>query len=472
MGLDHFHAHGTIVKEGKMRNGLLCLLLLFTVLILTACGPAESLKTTVSLPTVIKETQVVEVTRVVTQVIVKTVEIPVPIVAAPPVITEAPQVATEAPQPAPTEARSTQRFPIVPLVEVAESGSMLIARARHTATQLPDGRILIVGGYTREGYLAEAEIFNPLTNQTTQIASMNSPRQDHTATLLNDGRVLVVGGYNYIQNWLNDSEVYDVSNDSWTVVPMLATHGVQHSATLMKDGRVLVVGGVDESGMGTDRVEIYDPQTNSWWGAMPLSSDRASHTAQLLEDGRVLIVGGEGVLGYPEIGDALIYDPYTNTWTQTGPMIKPRINAQSVRLPDGKVLVAGGINLEDTIPGAPPIKMSNNAEIYDPQLNAWFATGNLNEARYGHGMVLLHDGRVMVMGGVRDYDSYWSESSFVREVELWDPGTGIWSIGYQLPVPGAYSACAVLQDGRVWLSGGRTGTGGETFLADTWMIIP
>ena len=448
-----------------MRTPISTVVSIALALFLSACASAEPLVTTVFLPTLVKETQIVEVTRIVTQLVIRTIEVPVPTVEPPPAIAETQALG-------PTAVEATQRPPITPLVEVHAWGTMIVERARHTATLLRDGTILIAGGFNNDQYLAEAEIFDPATGTSIQIASMNFPRQDHTATLLNDGRVLVTGGYNNMQLWLSDSEIYNPANDTWTVVPMLATHGVQHTATLMKDGRVLVAGGVDEVGMGTDRVEIFDPHTNSWWGAMPLDSDRASHTAQLLEDGRVLIVGGTGVLGYPEIGDALVYNPYANTWIPTGPMMKPRINAQSVRLADGRVLVAGGINLEDTAPGEPPKKMSNSTEIYNPQLNAWFAPQELNEARYGHTMVLLQDGRVMVIGGVRDYDWYWTENSYVREVELWDPATVVWTIGYQLPVAAAYSASVVLQDGRVWLSGGKTGVGGEIFLSDMWMITP
>lgn len=455
------------MKEGKLRTPIFCMLIMAAGLILSACRPAEPLITTVSLPTIIKETQMVEVTRVVTQVVVVTVEVPVQ-------VTEgSPTVITEPPPFAPTEAPFTPMPPIIPLVEVEQGGDLLLPRAQHTATLLLDGRILTVGGRTwNNEQLAEAEIFDPATGTTTQVASMNTPRHDHSATLLKDGRVLIAGGYNTRQQWLSDSEIYDPASDTWTVIPMLATHGVQHSATRLQDGRVLVVGGVDESGMGTDRVEIFDPHTESWWGAMPLDSDRASHTAQLLQDGRVLIAGGEGVLGYPEIGDALIYDPNANTWNATGPMIKPRVSAQSVLLADGRVLVVGGINLEDTVPGGPPLKLSNSAEIYDPTLNTWFATGDLNEARYEHVMVALLDGRVMVMGGVRDYDWYRADSSVVRELEIWDPYSWEWSIGYQLPLPGAYSTSVVLQDGRVWLAGGQTGPHGETYLAATWMITP
>jgi hypothetical protein len=78
----------------------------------------------------------------------------------------------------------------------------------------------------------------------------------------------------------------------------------------------------------------------------------------------------------------------------------------------------------------------------------------------------------MVLGGVRDFDWFWTESSFVREVELWDPATGVWTIGNQLPTATAHSASVVLPDGRVWLAGGRTGVQGLIFPSDIWMITP
>ncbi|HVF26375.1 MAG TPA: kelch repeat-containing protein, partial [Anaerolineales bacterium] len=65
------------------------------------------------------------------------------------------------------------------------------ARAAHTATLLPDGRVLIAGGFREEGTseiaIASAEIFDPKTNSFIPTSDMNAPRNGHTATLLPNG---------------------------------------------------------------------------------------------------------------------------------------------------------------------------------------------------------------------------------------------------------------------------------------------
>jgi N-acetylneuraminic acid mutarotase len=284
--------------------------------------------------------------------------------------------------------------------------------------------------------------------------------------------VLVVGGANHQQQWLGDAEVYDPTTDVWTVVPMLTSHGVEHTATLMNDGRVLVVGGAVGNGKLTDQVDIFDPQTNSWHGGMPLESDRASHTAQLLDDGRVLVAGGGSAIGVPAGGDALVYDPQTDSWTATGPMVYPRIFSESVRLSDGRVLVVGGINLIDTLLDGAIRNSSFSAEIYNPASNGWEATGDLSQARYGHVLIQLEDGRVLVSGGARDGDCCWTDDSYAHEIEIYDPGTGLWNWVEELPQAGVYSAGILLPDGRVLITGGESGEDGATFLSDMWFYTP
>lgn len=80
-----------------------------------------------------------------------------------------------------------------------------VERFQHTATLLPNGRVLIVGGerlnsYTdnTKGFLASAEIYIPNAQESVGAwvggGSMKIPRSFHTATLLSSGAVLVVGG--------------------------------------------------------------------------------------------------------------------------------------------------------------------------------------------------------------------------------------------------------------------------------------
>jgi hypothetical protein len=77
------------------------------------------------------------------------------------------------------------------------TGSMITARSEYTATLLPDGKVLVAGGNSGSsviGMLASAELFDPGSGTWTATGSMIEARDGHTATLLPDGRVLVALG--------------------------------------------------------------------------------------------------------------------------------------------------------------------------------------------------------------------------------------------------------------------------------------
>jgi len=75
------------------------------------------------------------------------------------------------------------------------NGPMTAARENHTATLLPNGKLLVAGGYNGS-YLPRAELYDPATGTWTLTGSLNVSRANHTATLLPNGRVLVAGGVN------------------------------------------------------------------------------------------------------------------------------------------------------------------------------------------------------------------------------------------------------------------------------------
>ena len=74
---------------------------------------------------------------------------------------------------------------------------MAAARYGHTATLLPNGNVLVAGGYGaggpngEKGPLASAELYDSETNTWKAAAPLATGRHYHTATLLPGGKVVV-----------------------------------------------------------------------------------------------------------------------------------------------------------------------------------------------------------------------------------------------------------------------------------------
>ena len=121
---------------------------------------------------------------------------------------------------------------------------MKVPRAGHTATLLPSGVVLIVGGVqsiTSDGSypyggvsLATAEIYNPATGAfTLTMGSMSVERNAHTATLLANGKLLIAGGVGLGGVTSSTAELYDPMSEmfSQTAGPMHSKRE-RHTATL------------------------------------------------------------------------------------------------------------------------------------------------------------------------------------------------------------------------------------------------
>ena len=106
----------------------------------------------------------------------------------------------------------------------------------HSATLLPNGKVLVAGGYNdTAGTLGSVEVYDPASNTWSAAGSLNSVRYAHTATLLPNGKVLVAGGVNYSfssYTYLGSAEVYDPASDTWSPAGSLGTARYLHTATL------------------------------------------------------------------------------------------------------------------------------------------------------------------------------------------------------------------------------------------------
>jgi WD40 repeat protein len=83
----------------------------------------------------------------------------------------------------------------------------------HTATLLPNGKVLVAGGTAASNGRA-AELFDAPSGTWSFTGYLNTPHSGHTATLLPDGKVLVAGGVN---DETASAELYDSVTGTWTV---------------------------------------------------------------------------------------------------------------------------------------------------------------------------------------------------------------------------------------------------------------
>lgn len=167
------------------------------------------------------------------------------------------------------------------------TGSLTKAREGHTATLLPNGKVLVVGGVDfvtiyGEGYMASVELYDPEGGTWAATGSLVTPRAGHTATLLPNGKVLVAGGIN-LDGFLTTAELYDPQSEIWTVTGNLDTARGYHTATLLSDGEVLVVAGFNQTGYLTS-ADLYHPERETWTATGSLGTAREAHTATLLPE--------------------------------------------------------------------------------------------------------------------------------------------------------------------------------------------
>jgi hypothetical protein len=286
---------------------------------------------------------------------------------------------------------------------------------------LHDGRVLVNGGNLQyDPFWGERRnaVFDPLTGLFTDIQNMAHGRWYPTVTTLGDGRVMTFSGLLETGGTNTSVEIYTVGSGWSQEYPAGWTPPLYPRMHLNTDGRVFYSGSTRSS-------RFFNPATNAWSSIVATtnySGSRTYGTSVMLPltpaNGyrpRVMIFGG----GNPATATTETIDlsAATPQW-QFGPsMSQPRIEMNATLLPNGKVLATGGsLNDEDAATA------SLNADLYDPQTNAFTSAGaNAYPRLYHSNALLLPDATVLLIGGNPQRGSYEARLEVYSPAYLFNP---------------------------------------------------
>jgi hypothetical protein len=344
----------------------------------------------------------------------------------------------------------TRAWNTVGRTSLVQNSSLL--RSSATATVLHDGRVLIVGGATRE---TEAVIFNPSNQQFTPTGSLTEGRLSHQAVLLDDGRVAVVGGQSSVDSAVRDSiEIWNPATDAWTtssatIAPRSEDHVLYRIEDATLGVRWIVVGGystVIPSEVVQEAIDVLSADMS----AVTASSETVGlggKSAQL-QNGDIVLVGSPGLFGSSDDVQVLSVDPSAAdpiadvaTFTDVLPNAAAFINIRRLPGEDRLLLDANGVLnlLEITYTGSDP---TGATAVAGP------AYAGDEERRY----VLfddLQDGRVFISTG-RSMTTLGS----VGKGNVFDPSGDSLALSLDLN-PRRVHNLAQLDDGRLLNFSGR-----------------
>lgn len=217
--------------------------------------------------------------------------------------------------------------------------------------------------------------------------------------------------------------------------------------TLLADGRALFVGGQPGSDPGSFRdavryVKTYQPLTNTWLRHADLLNTTGRWYPGLLRlnDGSVLAMGGGTRPNAVRTATCERLNLSTMTWAWTGPMLNASEFTPAALLTTGEVLITW----------SPP-------QLYNPGSGQWRATGNFAQPNRGwpdhsdHSLIVLADGRAAAVGIERDGGAGYAVMS-----ELYNPATGMWTLGTSPALLREKPEVVPLPDGKVLVAAGDT----------------
>jgi len=290
------------------------------------------------------------------------------------------------------------------------------------ASAYHEGKIYIAGGYPVGGWpmMDSTLIYDVETGATAFGPNMPHGTDAPFYTQLPDGRLFVMGGFNATTS----VQIFDPVAEEWTeTVNPIPTGIAWGPAAAGANGLIYCFGGWPNM----NSTYVYDPETDSWHYGADVPIPVRAATALAYKPDAIYVMGGYNTLGAVQ-NAVQVYDPLTDTWSSASPMTVGVSHAVSTVARNGYVYVFGGTN--GVFSNDPAVA---TIQRYDVASDAWdYAGVSLSEPRGGYpGLATDGYGRVFVLGGFNGVDAtasvdmlLMSSISGTSEVQIVSPTDG------------------------------------------------
>jgi len=295
-------------------------------------------------------------------------------------------------------------------------------RSGHSSVAMPDGRIVVMGGFNNVTGLIN-DVWQSTDNGVTWMQVNASagwaPRYGHSSVVLADGSILVMGGFvgasqgtSLPPSKLSLSRGFadgsSITNDvwrstdngvTWTLVNASAGWSARsyQRTVVMPDGSIILMGGADTNGIKNDVWQSTDNGVT--WTQVTGSagwSARSYPSSVVMPDGSIVLAGGEDITGIRN--DVWRSTDNGVTWTQVAGSAgwAPRYSHSSVAMPDGSIVLMGGFDGLLTCMNDVWRSTDNGATWTQVAGSAGWS------GRYCHSSIVMPDGSIVLMGGANN----------------------------------------------------------------------
>ena len=325
---------------------------------------------------------------------------------------------------------------------------------------LPDGRLLVAGG--------QSTVHPPYTNGLLSFFGIL--------------QLFARGADHHIN-------VFDPRTQTWNRYESMPKARWYPTCVTLPDGRALIVSGiysqahnfVFKNSFINQTYEIFDPNTNSLSRPKPFLKKIKAYPFLEVLPGGTLFVHSDYTTRLVNLTN---FEPYPERFEteHKGTRTYPGMGCCTL-LPirpddtDFKILVAGGSEVDSPNNNS---DTTNTAEVFtfksnNPRESGWETIKPTNKKRFLSDSVLLPDGTVLVTNGAAVGISDDNKVP-VREIELYDPKSNIWSIIDSLDRDRLYhSSALLLPDGKIIAAestGHKWSTNPEHYEKELEIIIP